>query len=288
MKTDINRLEKSKQEELDVILKIILDIWKKHIKPEIVIVFGDYLKRNFRENNLVREWNHIVEYRGIVDILIVTRKPNHEKNMRLSREIISVIKNKNNILNSVNIMIEDIFNFDQAIREKRYFYIDIINEWILLYDSKKYSIKNIKNINKIEVKKVQKEDFHNWFNIAGEFLKDYKNAYERSSYKIAIFYLHQSTEMFITCYLIVKTWYKPKTHDLEVLYSKLKNYTNKFNTIFDLNTENEIFELIRWAYINSRYKKAYIVEKKDLDLLEEKIIKLSKIVKVLCKIEFKK
>ena len=285
----IKTLEKNKQQEIIKILKIILEIWKDYIKPEIVILFGDYVKVNNTINNLVREWDQIVEYKTVIQILIITRKPTHEKNMRLSREIISKIKNNKGIIYPVNIIIEDIFSFNQWIKESRYFYLDILNEGILLYDSEKYKISNIKKLNKSDIKQIQKEDFKACFWIASEFYIDYVNAFERRSYKIAIFYLHQSTEFFITCYLLVKTWYKSKTHDLEILYSKLKEQTKSLNNWFDLEKQNDIyyFEIFRWAYIDSRYKKWYKVNWKDLLFLSNKVIQLRDNIKSLCNKELK-
>ncbi len=289
MKENITHLNINKQEEINRILKIILKIGKNHIKPEMIILFWDYVKWNTLLNNLVKEWDQTVEYNTIIQILVITKKPTQEKNMRLSREIISQIKNDKKIINSTNIIIEDIFSFNQWISESRYFYLDIIREWILLYDSKKYKIWQTKKLTKIDIKQIQKEDFEAWYAIAKEFYTDYINAFERKSYKIAIFYLHQASELFITCYLLVKTWYKPKTHDLEILYSKLKEQTKLFNDWFDLEIEEEnyYFEILRWAYIDSRYKKNYYVKLKDLLFLANKVIELRDKVKNLCGRELK-
>lgn len=272
----ISILKENKQQEITNILKIILELWKSYIKPEMVILFGDYIRDNNTINNIVREWDQIVDYKTVIQILVITKKPTQEKNMRLSREITSKIKCNRNITSLVNIIIEDIFSFNQAVKESRYFYLDILNEWILLYDSEKYKIKDTKKLNELERKQIQKEDFEAWFSIASEFHIDYINAFERKSYKMAIFYLHQSTELFITCYLLVKTWYKPKTHDIDILYSKLKEQTTSFNYWFDLERKNDIncFEILRGAYINSRYKKAYSIKLKDLLFLANKVIEL--------------
>lgn len=284
MNNDLKVLEVSKQQEVVKILQIILEIWKDYIKPEMVILFGDYIKWNNAINNLIREWDQIVEYKRVIQILIITKKPTQEKNMRLSREITSKIKCNKNVTNPVNIIIEDIYSFNQGIKESRYFYLDILNEGILLYDSEKYKIRDTKKLNQIEIKQIQKEDFEAWFSIASEFYIDYINAFERKSYKMAIFYLHQATELFITCYLLVKTWYKPKTHDIDILYSKLKEQTTFLNYWFDLEMKNDIncFEILRWAYIDSRYKKDYNIKLKDLLFLANKVIELRDKVKVLC------
>ena len=289
MKTNIKILENSKQQEINKVLKIILEIWKEYIKPEMVILFGDYIKWDNTINNLVKEWDQIVEYKTVIQILIITKKPTQEKNMRLSREITSKIKCNRSITSPVNIIIEDIYSFNQWIKESRYFYLDILNEGILLHDSEKYKIRDTKKLNQTEIKQIQKEDFEAWFSIASEFYIDYINAFERKSYKMAIFYLHQATELFITCYLLVKTWYKPKTHDIEILYSKLKEQTKFLNHWFDLEKQNDIncFEILRWAYIDSRYKKGYEVKLKDLLFLANKVIELRDKIKNLCNKEIK-
>ncbi len=281
MKSSIDFLDKFKQDELKDILDIVLSSWKNSISAEMIIVFWDYINNNYFEN-IIKEWDQRVIYKQVINILIITKKPTQEKNLRLSREITSKIKNFKNINSPINILIEDIFSFNEWIKEWRYFYLDIINSGIILHDSHKCKIHSRKTLTLSEIKEIQKDDFESWFEIAEEFFIDYKNAFARNSFKIAIFYLHQSVESFITCYLLVKTWYKPKTHDLEILYSNLKTHSKRFNKFFDLTQENYYFDLLKWSYINSRYKKNYKVQKEDLVFIEEKVLFLKDIVKKLC------
>jgi hypothetical protein len=49
----------------------------------------------------------------IIDILIITRRPSQEKNLKLSRKILSQIKNSHKVSANVNILIEDIFSFNE-------------------------------------------------------------------------------------------------------------------------------------------------------------------------------
>jgi hypothetical protein len=98
------------------------------MRPEMIIVFGDYIKNEKINTNLVREGDILVEYNTIIEIFIITRKPAQEKNMSLSRNIISALKNEKTINLPVNIIIENIFSFNQALEEKRYFYLDLIRE----------------------------------------------------------------------------------------------------------------------------------------------------------------
>jgi len=83
----------------------------------------------------------------------------------------------------------------------------------------------------------------------------------------------------------VKTGYKPKSHDLGVLYEKLKEESMDFHTWFLLEEERQYFELLRRAYVDSRYSKEYSITKDDIIILENKVRKIHDIVDVLCKNE---
>ncbi len=287
MLKNIEKLDEYKKKEIKQVLDIILKIGKKDLNPEKIIVYWDYIKQNHITSNLVREWDILVDYTSVLKIFIVTRKTAQEKNLTISRNILSTIKNEKNIRSEVNIIVEDRYSFNKWLKEKRYFYLDIINNGEVIYDS--WKIKNFKKeiISEDEIKKIKKQDFSHFFNLSWQFILDYKNAVDRKCYKLAIFYLHQVAELLITCYLLVKIWYKPKTHDLEILYTKLKQESNSFNNWFNLQKEEYYFELLRWAYINSRYKLNYSIEKKDLDVLYRKTKKLSENIKKQCLLELK-
>lgn len=286
MRNFINHLNIYKQEEIKAISDIILNLWANYLKSEMIIVFWDYIKNDDYFINVVKEWDQVVNYLEIIDILIITRRPSQEKNLKLSRKILTQIKNCKKISANVNILVEDIFSFNEWISEWRYFYLDILQNWILLFDSWKCKLKNWKNISLEELKEIKKSDFEAWFEISWEFYLDYKNAFERKSFRMAIFYLHQTAESLITCYLLVKDWYKPKTHDLEILYSKIKSLSEKFNKFFDLEIEEYYFNLLKWAYIDARYKKSYKVDMEELIFLENKVVFLKWVVEKLCLEEF--
>jgi hypothetical protein len=55
----------------------------------------------------------VVNYFQIINILIITKRPTQEKNLRLGREINSKIKSSNLINSNVNILIEDIYSFNE-------------------------------------------------------------------------------------------------------------------------------------------------------------------------------
>jgi uncharacterized protein len=98
--------------------------------------------------------------------LIITKKPTQEKNLRLSREINSKIKVSSSINSNVNILIEDIFSFNEGVMESRYYYLELLDKGILLYDSKNCKIRKPRHISQEDIKIIKREDYEAWFEIA--------------------------------------------------------------------------------------------------------------------------
>lgn len=283
MKITFSHIPENKQKELSRVIDIIKSTSKWVLWVEMIILYWSYARGDFVEKDLVQEGNNTLEYKSDFDILVVTKKPNAEKNVRLSREITTQINKDSKISSPVSLIIEDIYHINNKLEENRYFYLDIKKEWILLYDNWKTKLKDAKILTKQEELKMKKEDFEMWFFSANEFFIDYKNAFERGSYKIAVFYLHQATERYITAFLLVKSWYKPKSHDLNVLYDNIIQIDDSFERWFLQEKESKYFELLRKAYVEARYSKDYIITKEEIQFLENKVIELKQKVEKLCK-----
>lgn len=287
MTQELSNIPEQKQEELTRILEIIQEVGDKKISAEMIILFGSYARGDFVVRDIVSEgwWTRV--YESDFDILIVTQKPTQEKNMRFSMEINSAIEKDSDITTRASIIIEDIFHVNKMLEEGRYFYVDIKQEWIVLYNTEKYKLKRTKVLPVLRRKEIQKEDYELWFDDAIIFFGHYTFDVSNKDFKVAAFSLHQATEKYITAYLLVKTGYKPKTHDLEVLYKKIIEEEQSFSDIFNLQNdeENRHFELLRKAYIEARYSKTYSITPEELSFLEEKILKLKDMVEKLCKQE---
>ncbi|QFR39697.1 HEPN domain-containing protein [Candidatus Gracilibacteria bacterium 28_42_T64] len=269
-----------KQSEINKILEIIKEVSMHKLPIEMIILFGAYARGDFIERNMVQEGDTILEYNSDIEILIVTRKPTQEKNMNMSRKILSEIKNEKWLSGHVNILVEDISYINGKLEELNYFYLDILKEGVVLYDTDKCSFQSSRHISYIEKEVIQKEDFNRYFDGAKEFLIDYNNAFKRKSYRHAIFYLHQATEGFMSSYLLMKNGYKPKTHDLDILYTKLKTLHPLFSEWFHLHIGKDLFyfEMLRKAYVASRYKKHYKIKKDELEFLENKVRELESLI----------
>jgi HEPN domain-containing protein len=100
-------------------------------------------------------------------------------------------------------------------------------------------------------------------------------------------FLHQATESFYNCSLMVLTGDKPHDHELERLNYLLCMESNQFIDVFPYSTkeERECFKLLENGYINSRYKFNYFITNEQLEYLAEKIEDLKEITKEICEKE---
>jgi uncharacterized protein len=206
MKDSVDHIPKNKQIELNKVVEIIKKTTYKNIWAEMIILFWSYARWDFVLRDVVAEWWWTRVYESDFDIMVITKKPTQEKNLHLSMKINDEIEKNPDIESKFNIIIEDIYHVNKMLEESRYFYIDIKNEWVLLYNSKKYKLKQAKKLWTERRKEIQKEDFEMWFEDANIFFGHYKYDLNNKNYKIWAFNLHQTTEKIMTAYLLVKTW----------------------------------------------------------------------------------
>lgn len=103
-------------------------------------------------------------------------------------------------------------------------------------------------------------------------------------YNKCAFNLHQAAESFYSAILLVYTHYKPKLHDLEELAEKAAALNPTFlNAIPNITpTDQEHFQILRRAYIESRYKKDFSVSKEQLLRIAEMVKSLQEITEREC------
>lgn len=135
MKSSLDHIPHYKQREIHAIVEIIQSYAKQIGSVEMIILFGSYARGDFVEKDLTYDDHTTYEYMSDFDILIVTKKPTQEKNMRLASKIESVILHHQTIKTPTSIIVEDIHHINKKLEESRYFYLDVKREGVMLYDS---------------------------------------------------------------------------------------------------------------------------------------------------------
>ena len=97
--------------------------------------------------------------------------------------------------------------------------------------------------------------------------------------------LHQATEHFYTTILLVFTDYPPKDHNLETLGLKVEMCDKRFAVFSQtMDQEKRLFELLKRAYIDARYKMdEYTITKSELEYLADKVNRLKELTEQICK-----
>jgi HEPN domain-containing protein/predicted nucleotidyltransferase len=279
VKTSLEILPKDKQEELRRVVEII----REEFKPEMIILFGSHARGNWVEDAYIGEDGHYYKYRSDFDIYVLmhshddARKVNRRKSLR--------DKLRAEIRTPVQIISDNLHYFNSCLKEGRYFFTDIKEEGILLYDSGRIKLAEPRKLTVEERIKLAEEYFQEWFESASEFFISFQANFERGSYKLAAFELHQVVERLYSTVLLVLTNYKPKGHDIEEYGVLAASQEPVFNTVFPRDTQEQEhrFELLRKAYVEARYEKNYTITKEDLEWLAERVKQLQTLTGEVCK-----
>lgn len=278
MKTSLSHLSEAKQKEIAHILEII----KEEANPEKVILFGSHARGNWVEEEYV-QYGTRYSYMSDYDFLIIV-SDSQKKEFTIKSNIANRYTSNRN---AVSPIVHDISYVNNGLRIGQYFFVDIIEEGILLYDTGKFEFEKPVVLTPAEEKEKAQNYFDIWYPQGNEFLIDANNCYNRASYKKGVFELHQATESFYTAILLVTGGYKPKTHNLEFLRAYSKHISLELYQLFltpnDDDHEKHIFELLKRGYIDSRYKKDYVITEEELKALIAKVSNMQEIVETICK-----
>lgn len=278
MKTSLEHLPEQKQQELQRAIEIL----REEIDLDMLILFGSYARGDWVED--LDPETLLYRYQSDFDLLIITETPCQaskiEQNSQLAQKLAKTIHRT-----PISLIAEDIQFVNRRLIKSQYFYIDIVREGVLLYDSGKFELAEPREITGTERGKLAEEDFEQWFKGAIDFIKTYKFHYSEEMYNLAAFDLHQATEKLYGTILLVFTRYKPSTHDLEKLSQRVNGIEPTFLSAFPKSTEEEreCFKLLRKAYVDARYKPHYTIKKEQLEWLAERINHLKELTEKLCK-----
>jgi predicted nucleotidyltransferase/HEPN domain-containing protein len=268
MKTTLTHLPTHKQAELKAIVAALIP---RFAEVEMIVLFGSYARGTQVEDKYV-ENGTTYEYKSDYDLLIVLSKNGHANSDSLTHQIDTRLKELK-LSTWVHPIYHGVEFVNQQLGEGSYFFGDIKKEGVLLFTTNRYQLADKRDMSAVELQAIAQRDFDNWYKSADEFFIDFKNAFDRESYKNAAFLLHQVTERYYGAIQLVYTAYKPKTHDLEVLGHLAKACDMEFCKVFPMATLEQRwrFELLRKAYVDARYNMDYTISREDLAYLEERV-----------------
>ena len=249
----------------------------------MIWLFGSYARGDFINDRRISEDGAITEYQSDVDILVVLDAPMHpnrvNQNERLIKKLAKRVDNVALDLNehpdidrNIHLIYETLDRFNDALNHSEYFYLDVVNEGVVLVDNQA-PMAEPQQMPAVKRREYGIRYFEDLFGQVLEFQQSFEFHYQRGHNALAMFSLHQLTEHLFKVYLLVKTHYKPRTHKIWDLRKRVKKLDEHIVSIFPRETEDQQkqFAFLCEAYIDSRYKTQYTVDQSVLDALAERV-----------------
>ena len=275
MKTSLDHLPAAKQRELGHIRTVLLrefeaaiaggaQDWRKNGKVLKLVLFGSFSRTDWvdePQNGYQSDW----------DILVIV---NHEKLTDIA-DYWFVAEDKllhdPEVGRPVNIIVHTMPEVNKALSRGRYFWVDVIREGVLLYELPGYPLAAPKPPTPTAAYETAKGHYEKQSRSLGQWLKLADLALaempeDATWSNKAAFNLHQAAETAYACFLLVRTFYFPRSHNLKFLRSLAEDKDRRLVEAWPRETslDRRRFELLKRAYVEARYSDAYAIGAEDL------------------------
>ncbi|MBI1198954.1 MAG: HEPN domain-containing protein [Phenylobacterium sp.] len=288
MRTEIDHLPPAKQRELERVIGLLMgefeqaiaggtQPFRKNGKILKIILFGSYARGDW-----VDEPHN--GYQSDFDLLIVV---SHEKLTDIA-DYWYVAEDKilrdPKIGRTVNIIVHTLQEVNAALGKGQYFFTDIARDGIVLYELPGHALATPMPPTAKDAYEVAKGYFEDWSKKIESALKIARFAIEQSELNDGAFLLHQAVERCYACFLLVRTLYFPRSHNIKFLRSLAEQADARLIGAWprDNKTDRRRFELLKRAYVEARYSPSYKISAEDLDALAESAVRLRDVVQSVC------
>ena len=284
MRTNIDHLPQVQQDELARVVQILMgefetatgratQPWRRNGKIYKIILFGSYAR-----NDWVDELEN--GYQSDFDLLIVVSHRDLTEVADYWYVAEDKILRHQAIGRLVNIIVHSIDEVNQALKRGEYFWVDIVRDGIALYELPQHTLATPQPLTATDAYTMAKAYFEDWLGKVDSALKLASFAQSEGQLKDAAFLLHQSTERAYDCFLLVRTHYFPRSHNIKFLRSLAEDNEPRLIEAWPRATklERRRFELLKRAYVEARYSANYEISREDLDALTDCVRRLRDLV----------
>ncbi|NIA07011.1 MAG: HEPN domain-containing protein [Actinobacteria bacterium] len=252
----------------------------------MIILYGSYARGDWVDGPHQQGHGRLtIEKKSDYDILVITQYQVTAENTAVLQGLQNEFAGLN-LSTHVRLIAHDI-KFIKKLREGQYFFSDIRKEGIALYHSEAFNFPQQVRVALLdgERKQIAQTYFDHWLTSAKQFYSLFETALEKGWCKIAAFNLNQATEHAYKALLLVFTHYCPDEHYLDALDKRAVRQAPDLYDVFPKDTlkEQELFELLDYAYIGARYDPKYTITKEQLEQLAACVRKLHEIIEQVCR-----
>ncbi len=281
MKKTIKYLPEEKQEDLKYLVSLILE---RIPQTQMIILYGSYATGKYVESDSRIEFGIRTTYMSDYDILVVTQGVKDKEAGQKLDGIEDIYYKKPDRQTPVQFINDDIKKLNKDLSDGRYFYTQLKEEGVVLYDNGQFKLARRRKLRYDEIKQQAEEYFSEKFKEAKYFYDDVITNYRKDRYKRASFYLHQACENLFYAVRLTFTLENSKQHNLAKLLASVRKYSDEFDKVFPQKTKEEkrLFMLLKLAYVQARYNPEFVVTKEDIDALIPIVESLFKLVEKIC------
>jgi len=280
MRMDIDHLPSIQQQELARAKQILMEQfsvatsratqpWKRNGKIQKIILFGSYARGDWvdePENG----------YQSDYDLLIVV---SHERLTDIA-EFWYVAEDKilrdPAIGRQVNIIVHTLDDVNRGLTRGEYFWVDIARDGIPLYELTGCTLAQPRPLTKTDAYDMATAYLADWLDKVDSALEGAEFYLTKGRWNDAAFTLHQAAERAYICYLLVRSQYVPRSHNLKFLRSLAEDKQPALIVAWPRASklDRRRFELAKRAYVEARYSTAYEISIEDLQAIREAVCKL--------------
>jgi predicted nucleotidyltransferase/HEPN domain-containing protein len=284
MKNDVDHLPTVQQGELERVQQVLMEEFaeaigkattpsRKNGKILKIILFGSYARSDWvdePENG----------YQSDFDLLVIV---NHDDLTDIAHYWYVAedrILRDGQIARPVNIIVHSLDEVNQALKRGEYFWVDIARDGIILYELPCHPLATPMPLTAADAYQMANAYFEEWLRKIDSSIKGAQFYIREGEPKDAAFTLHQATERAYICYLLVRTLYFPRSHNIKFLRSFAEDNEPRLIDAWprDHRVDRRRFQLLKRAYVEARYSSAYEIGADELTAILGSVRRLREIV----------
>lgn len=294
MRSSLEHLPPHKQRELERIVQIIFEEfedvlalatqdWKRKGRISKIILYGSYARGGW-----VDEPHTAKGYQSDYDLLIIVNDDRLTDRVeywsKLDDRLIRELSVTKTLRTPVNFIVHSVNEVNAGLSQGRYFFMDVARDGIAIYQAVDDELAEPQPKTPHAALEMAREYFEEWFPTASDFYDSANDAIKRGKTKLAAFLMHQASERYYHCALLVCTFYSPHIHNLTFLRTQAEKIDNRLVDVWprSMKADRSRFEKLKEAYIKARYSKHFRISEDELVWLGSHVDELARIVEIIC------
>jgi predicted nucleotidyltransferase/HEPN domain-containing protein len=295
MRSDLHHLPERQQRELERVRDTLLagfeaakngggggtQEWRRGGMVLKIILFGSYARGDWvdePENGYLSDFDLLI----VVNNAKMTNIADYWWNSE------DQILRDPSIGRTVNIIVHDLQEVNDALKRGEYFWSDIVRDGVSLYSVPGHPLATPQPMTASDARDRAESYLAKLSTSLEEWLELAEIALSKGRSgewpKKAAFNVHQAVETAYACFLLVHTFYFPRSHNIKFLRSLAEDVDTRLVEAWprEQRADRRRFELLKRAYVEARYSDQYDASAEDLDWLTARARMLRDLVADLC------